>query len=91
MDIEVTCLKLGWGVTSTPLAVNRLNFWAMLDLGSLHIHLYIPIIIGVARCLQVMLSPPFACRAGPLFSVCSVSCVELGLPVVTVLLTYCCC
>jgi len=71
-----------------PLAVNRLSFWAMLDLGSLSIHLYIPIITGAAKALQVMLSPRFACRAGPLFPACS---VELGLPLVTVLLTYCCC
>lgn len=82
MDTEGTCLRLGWGLAPIPLAVNRLSFWAMLDLGSLHLCLYVPVITGVAKCLQVMLSPPYVCRAGPLCPACSVPHVELGLLVV---------
>lgn len=46
MDIEVTCLKVGWGLTPMPLPVKRLSFWAMLELGNLYIRLHIPILIG---------------------------------------------
>lgn len=46
MDVEVTCLKVGWGLTPMLLAVKRLSFWAMLELDNLYIHLYIPTLTG---------------------------------------------
>lgn len=67
MDMEVLCLRLGWGLKTELLGHDGSGQSLHPFVGSRNYR--------CSKVLEVMLSPHYACRAGPLFPACSVPCI----------------